>query len=276
MNKDNLLFTTGEFSKLHNVNKRTLHYYDKVGLFSPLHKAENGYRYYTPYQSATFENILSLRELGMSIEEVKQYLDNPNSSDFMSLTTTKISEIDETIKKLNIMKSILKKKNEMLEICSNVYDGKIDTFICEQENLFMSNTNYSEINNNISKKEMSEILNHLKVAWSMSSFKLGCGSYINLDKIKNNDFTNYDGLFTVINNHKKNLFIKEKGLYLRAYNIGDCNKIPQLYKKIIEYANVNNLKLKGYSFERGMNEFVIKDESEYIVEITILCNKFGS
>ena len=38
MNKDFLNLTTSQFAKLHNVNKRTLHYYDKIGLFSRKNK----------------------------------------------------------------------------------------------------------------------------------------------------------------------------------------------------------------------------------------------
>ena len=34
--------TTAQFAKLHEVNKRTLHYYDDIGLFCPLTKEENG------------------------------------------------------------------------------------------------------------------------------------------------------------------------------------------------------------------------------------------
>ena len=41
MNKENLYLTIAQFAKLHNVNKRTLHYYDKIGLFSPNYKGEN-------------------------------------------------------------------------------------------------------------------------------------------------------------------------------------------------------------------------------------------
>lgn len=47
--------TTAQFAKLHEVNKRTLHYYDEIGLFHPLTKAENGYRYYDISQSIDFE-----------------------------------------------------------------------------------------------------------------------------------------------------------------------------------------------------------------------------
>ncbi len=35
MKKSTKLLTTAEFAKLHEVNKRTLHYYDSIGLFSP-------------------------------------------------------------------------------------------------------------------------------------------------------------------------------------------------------------------------------------------------
>ena len=47
--------TTAQFAKLHEVNKRTLHYYDKIGLFRPLNKTEYGYRYYDISQSIDFE-----------------------------------------------------------------------------------------------------------------------------------------------------------------------------------------------------------------------------
>lgn len=58
---------------MQKVNKRTLHYYDNIGLFSPCTKRENGYRYYEISQSIDFEYIRMLKELYMSIEEIKLY-----------------------------------------------------------------------------------------------------------------------------------------------------------------------------------------------------------
>lgn len=78
-----LLFTTGQFARLHHLNKRTLHYYDEIGLFSPAFKGENDYRYYTWQQSADLENILALRELHMSIDEIRSYLHSPNAQSFL-------------------------------------------------------------------------------------------------------------------------------------------------------------------------------------------------
>ncbi len=56
-------FTTGKFAKRFEVKKDTLLYYDKIGLFKPAGKSENGYRYYTIPQFDIFWVIQSLREL---------------------------------------------------------------------------------------------------------------------------------------------------------------------------------------------------------------------
>ncbi len=69
------LFTIGQFAALHNINKKTLMWYDEIGLFKPAVVKENGYRYYTYYQSSLLETILVLRELNMGIPEIKEFLD---------------------------------------------------------------------------------------------------------------------------------------------------------------------------------------------------------
>ena len=63
MKKEMKRLTTAQFAKLHEVNKRTLHYYDDIGLFCPLTKEENGYRYYDISQSIDFEYIRMLKIL---------------------------------------------------------------------------------------------------------------------------------------------------------------------------------------------------------------------
>lgn len=55
MKKNFKSLTTAQFAKLHGVNKRTLHYYDDIGLFSPRAKGENSYRFYDAAQSLDFE-----------------------------------------------------------------------------------------------------------------------------------------------------------------------------------------------------------------------------
>ena len=60
--------TSGEFAKMNGINKRTLHYYNDIGLFRPEMIDENGYHYYSRFQAVQLEMILIFRRLGLSIE----------------------------------------------------------------------------------------------------------------------------------------------------------------------------------------------------------------
>ena len=58
MEQKHYLYSSGEFAKRAGVNKRTLHYYNDIGLFCPEVIEENGYHYYTK----KFLFLLPLRE----------------------------------------------------------------------------------------------------------------------------------------------------------------------------------------------------------------------
>ena len=64
INKKDKLLTIGQFAAMHGINKKTLMWYDEIGLFKPaVINPENGYRCYNYYQSPVLETILLLREL---------------------------------------------------------------------------------------------------------------------------------------------------------------------------------------------------------------------
>lgn len=58
MEKKSKLLTIGQFASLHGINKKTLMWYDEIGLFHPafIHP-ENGYRYYSYHQSSCWSSL---------------------------------------------------------------------------------------------------------------------------------------------------------------------------------------------------------------------------
>ena len=54
-------FTTGELAKLCKIPRKTLLYYDSLGLITPEVIEENGYRYYKRTQLFALELILSFK-----------------------------------------------------------------------------------------------------------------------------------------------------------------------------------------------------------------------
>ncbi len=69
------MFKIGEFSKLSRVSVKALRHYDDLGLLRPAHVDRfTSYRYYTAEQLMQLNRILALRDLGLSLEQVRQVL----------------------------------------------------------------------------------------------------------------------------------------------------------------------------------------------------------
>ena len=66
--------TVGEAAKKIGVTVRTLQYYDKEGLLSPSAESEGGRRLYTDKDLVMLHQIISLKSLGFSLDDIKSCL----------------------------------------------------------------------------------------------------------------------------------------------------------------------------------------------------------
>ena len=107
MKKNKTYFTTGEFAKLFGIKKQTLFYYDQCGIFKPDLTGENGYRYYSYTQPETFAILVMLRELGVSIQEIKAHMDHRSPETLITLLESKKATIDERIAALTWAKGYI-------------------------------------------------------------------------------------------------------------------------------------------------------------------------
>jgi len=72
-----MVYTVKQLADLAGVSRRTLHYYDEIGLLLPPKKSESGYRLYDDETVMRLQQILFFRELGLSLEEIKTAVDDP-------------------------------------------------------------------------------------------------------------------------------------------------------------------------------------------------------
>ena len=66
--------TVGEVAKQTGVTVRTLQYYDKEGLLTPSSESAGGRRHYTEKDLVMLHQIISLKSLGFSLDDIKQRL----------------------------------------------------------------------------------------------------------------------------------------------------------------------------------------------------------
>jgi DNA-binding transcriptional MerR regulator len=68
----------GELARRTGLTVRTLHHYDAIGLLKPSLHTEAGYRLYTAGDVARLQQVRSLRQLGFSLDEIRDCLDRPD------------------------------------------------------------------------------------------------------------------------------------------------------------------------------------------------------
>jgi MerR family transcriptional regulator, thiopeptide resistance regulator len=67
-------YHTSQFAHKAAVSVRTLRYYDQVGLLPPSRYTESGHRLYSDDDLLSLQQILALKFLGFSLDEIKRYL----------------------------------------------------------------------------------------------------------------------------------------------------------------------------------------------------------
>lgn len=90
-----------ELSKRKNITTETLRHYDRIGLFKPDYvDPKTKYRYYSYGQCEKIGTIIELRNLGLSLRELQEYLSSRNIQSSYKLLAGKSMEIAETIRQL--------------------------------------------------------------------------------------------------------------------------------------------------------------------------------
>jgi len=67
----------GALARQTGLSVRTLHYYDEIGLLCPSQHTEAGHRLYNSKDIARLQQIKSLRQLGFSLDEIRECLKRP-------------------------------------------------------------------------------------------------------------------------------------------------------------------------------------------------------
>ena len=101
------LFKITEFAKIARTSRKTLQYYDEIGLFPPAYVAENGYRYYSLFQLDRLALIAVLRDLGVPLREIRQYQERGSAEELGELLEAQSREMDRCLESLQRRKVML-------------------------------------------------------------------------------------------------------------------------------------------------------------------------
>ncbi len=91
--------TIGRLAREFGLSRSTLLYYDSIGLLSPTHVGENGYRLYSKTDEDRLRQICMYRQAGIKLKEIKDLLDAPEGGVTPALER-RLNELNDEIDRL--------------------------------------------------------------------------------------------------------------------------------------------------------------------------------
>lgn len=264
------MYRIGEFSVLSKTTIKTLRYYEKEKLLIPSYvDNNNGYRFYETAQLLELSKIISLRQIGMTIDNIKEIL---KGGDIDKIITLRKEELKSEI---SICEDQLSRINYLLEGKEMKYEAIIkdlpDYIVYYKEGIIK---NFKEITNFIiSSADECHILNP----------DIKCISpdycYVNyLDgEYKETDIhIIYAQAVTALGKEGNGIKFKKLEPVKAAciYHKGDYSKLGSAYAFAIKWVQENNYEIIDNIRERYIDGMWNKDNiEEWLTEIQIPVRK---
>lgn len=260
---DSDYLSISEFAKKSGVQRKALIYYDQIELLKPAKVTANGYRYYHYHQLYTINKILFLKEIGMSLKEIKQHITVKAPAETIDLLKTQKERAEQK-------RCYYQQMMEMLDLQL----ATLNEFACYQANTGIEIVEYDEpVSMYLHEKEfdinarerMSEALNNFYKDCIEAGFvfQYPPGVRIVLDADNNIEGGCY---FIKI----PDAAIKRpKGTYLQLYEKASDN-LPQIYQRLFDYADQAGLKLCGAIYiDMIVNELVVPNYEDFILKFMV-------
>lgn len=264
----NTHLTTGEFAKLMGVSKHTLFHYDDIGLFCPEIVKENDYRYYSIYQMETFDTILLLKNTGMPLSEIKEFMEHRNPENFLDVFDKRKKLIDQEISRLKSMKLwILQREAKIKE--TKEYDfSKI--YLREQPDRYYLFRDLIDSSDQTFYSKINELVLEYESYGCKFDYDVSC--FQHASNIEDGIYDQYDSVQLLMHQKPKRrkCLTLPSGTYLTAYHIGQLNGIGDAYKRLVEYQKIHHLTTDDEYLEFYVIDSLTADSIDsYVTEISV-------
>ncbi|MCG7337779.1 MerR family transcriptional regulator [Staphylococcus sp. ACRSN] len=265
MSVSETIFTTGEFATLCNVKKQTLFHYDEVGILKPEYRNDKGYRYYSLKQLETFSVIEILKDLQLSLTEIKTFLDARSITETIKLLEFKEHEIDRQIKAMEQLKLSIQNRRQNLKE-SNDADFENIEIVTLPKSYYL----FSESIAGKSLKAGSHTLMRF-IRDNQLDFGHPIGALLAKEHIMKDDYDGYQYFYIKIDyDIAKAHHIRPGGQFVVAYHEGHDDTIYKTHQRIKQFLKADHYHMIGDSYEEYVVDEISTDgPDKYVTKVCI-------
>ena len=108
-------YSSGVFARMANVTLRTIRYYDKQDILKPSFVSEAGARFYTDKDFARLQQILLLKYLGFSLEDIREMLIDDTDYHFMlNSLNIQLKLVQDRIEQMQLVERAIRDTSEAI------------------------------------------------------------------------------------------------------------------------------------------------------------------
>ena len=263
-------FTTGEFARLCGVTKHTLYHYDQIGIFSPEIKTDRNYRYYSTSQLDVFQMIEALKNMGMSLKEIGDYLERRSPEQLVSLLQEKEKQLEARIRELNQIKKLVRQKAKATQKALEADFGAVAVVTLPEQYLILTET--ASIEKGDEKKEALVFVNHIMDCTANQIYSpYNLGVVHAAESIRKGRY-DYIYLYTLLDDPPKRFphAVKPAGQYLCAFHQGNFDTIQTAYQRLLARGDEEGLLLGEHIYEDLiLDDLSVKGRENYVMRISV-------
>jgi DNA-binding transcriptional MerR regulator len=270
----------GDMSRLCNISKKALRYYDEINLVPSQRDDCNNYRFYTDESLLAVPVIKYYKQMGFTLEQMKEFIEGSNLNVFKSMQQSfkdKLCELQRDQVSIERKHISVKDWYELIKEAETVIENDIrevsikfvePSMILFQNQVFENNIKSSIINLAFTK-HVEDLNNEITgpVIINYSSYR---------DRIENKEQDVRLLQKTIMPIEQENVYEFGGNLMVSCYHIGAHEDICDTYVKIDLWAQENAYVLDGESFERYVTDYwTTNNKSKFVTEILIKASRKG-
>lgn len=255
-------YKINEISKLYNIGQDSLRYYEELGILHPM-RDKNNYRQYTTSDIHRLNVIRDLRNLGFSMQSIREYLENRTIANSLAFMEEEERIINKKIEELYQLKIDILHRSASLKACQQLPMETMELLELPQRKCVALKTD--SVHDDVDYQLMKLSKEYEKNIYTIANFNTGF-----FLKISDDNQIHAASVFIAGVSLQEWEFTLPAGTYLNLYYQGARDKSYEHLHKMLQYCKEN-----GYVTGNHMMEFFVIDthetriQEEYITQLQI-------
>lgn len=275
-------YSIGDMSRICNISKKALRYYDKIGLITSQRQDFNNYRYYTRDSLLAVPVIKYYKQMGFTLDEMSDFIEGKNPNIYLAIKSSFLAKIDE----LEREQAVIMRKRESVK---DWYNMVVEAQMVIESNIQEVSIRYVEPADYIYQEQTFE--NDIKasiinIEWTNYLEKLG-------NEISGPVILNFSSFRDRVDNREQKIRILQKALLpcthgemqmrmggcmmCTCYHIGPHENIGLTYDKMCKWACSHGYELGEQSIERYVSDYwLTSNNSQFVTDIMLEVSRKGA